>query len=853
MLYLSINYDFFSNKIYYKYIDNEGKRKSEIISPEIEYYIFDKTGKSILKDIYGNSVVKRTTDEYNKLKNILDSGSECCEADISGELKFLNKIYLNEKIDFQQENFNICKIDIEVQSSDEIPLPAEAKKYPINLISISVNGEMTTFGIKEYTGEKVKNYYYISEEKNMLEEFISFFRKKKIDILTGWYINQFDLPYLINRCKYLNVDYNRLSPFNIVVEKKKYNEYIIYGISQLDYLELYKKFTYGSRESYSLHSISMAELQEGKLKLEGTVNNEWKDNWNNFVEYNIQDVNLVDKLDNKLRFIELALIMSFDALIPFENIFATLPLHTGYILRYLHKNNMVMPQRKKQEDEVYPGAYVFAEQGIYKNVISYDVESEYPSMIMRYNISPETLRKDPKDFTNLIKTPLSDYKKWETINGEKEYGGIYYDRSKKGILNLITEEVFTERKKLNLKKEICKYKIKNKSLVEISKILKINEDKMDELCKEIENERGNSGLYDIRQKARKIQLNSLYGAIANKHFHLYNIHNVVTITLGGQTLIKYLVNNINDYLKNYFYKNKKYFGIIDEKNKLDKPISVIIDTDSVYLCLNEIIEKLGLKFKNNDEFRNWSLNFDREFLTPFFKKILDIDANKYNVESIINFKREKIISDMIVIAKKRYIVFVIDEKGHKLDKPEISSTGVEIVRTDTPKFCRKKIEETVEKIINSNKDETIEFMKKIHKEFRNSEIGDIANPTGISDYKKYAKSMEFYEKNGLQYPKGCPIHVRAAINYNYLIDKYKLKLQKVSNGTKMRYIYVSEQNEINSNVIGFIGNYPDKFKEIFKVDYKIQWEKTFQNVIQRIFEAIGWGEISLDNSLKKWF
>jgi DNA polymerase elongation subunit (family B) len=325
---------------------------------------------------------------------------------------------------------------------------------------------------------------------------------------------------------------------------------------------------------------------------------------------------------------------------------------------------------------------------------------------------------------------------------------------------------------------------------------------------------------------------SLYGALGSPYFNFYNLDNAIAITLSGQTLIKYLSENVNKYLK--------------MKYKLKQDQICLIDTDSVYLSFDEIINNLGLKFNTNQEFLNWSYKFIEDIIDPFFVKILDIFADRYNTDNLIKFNREKISRNMLVLdGKKKYALSVLDNEGKVYDEPKIAVKGIEVVRTSTPVFCRNRLSSSLELIFETQDvNQLTDFIKQAKKDFNKEKIESIAFPRGVSDYKKYAKSYAFYKKNGLQYPKGIPVANRAAINYNYLVDRFDLKLQKVDNGTKLKFIYIKPDNMLNQNVIAFIGNYPEKFKEIFEIDYKTQFEKAFKNVIQRFFDAMKWGDIN---------
>jgi DNA polymerase elongation subunit (family B) len=638
----------------------------------------------------------------------------------------------------------------------------------------------------------------------------------------------------------LNID-KSFSPYNIVNQKKGECEYIIGGIAILDYMQLFKKFTYVNKESYSLNYIANDVLGEGKLEYEGQINDLWKRDWNKFVEYNVNDVVLVDKIDsdpNKgMRLIELVVNIAYQSLIPFEKVFSPVAIHTGYILRYLKERNLVMPDRQGgQADEELPGAYVFSKAGFFKNVISYDVESMYPHMILTYNISPETLVLNPINIDNLYKTPVE---------------GIYYRKDIEGVLSQVTRKIFAERKQLILKMEICDMILNKYDNDKICKTLNKDKKIVEDLTKEIEQENGNKKYYDAQQQVRKILLNSLYGIMAQKYFTFYNINNAKVITLGGQSLIKYLSDSVNDYFKNYFYKNKKYFKVIDENNKIKDDVVILIDTDSIFLTLHEVFDKLNLKFNDNNEFLEYTNKFSKDFIEPFFEKILKIYADRYGTKQLINFKREKIASKILITTKKRYAVEVLKNKNIIYDTPKLVIKGIEIIRTDTPKFCRDKLLYLLKEIFRTeDKKYIISEMKKIKKEFKNCDIDKIASPTGVSDYDKY----DIKNKNGtIQYPNHCPIHNRASLVYNYTIKKYNLNLMPISNGTKLKYIYCYEENELHTYVIGFIGNWPKEFNDKFKINYELQWDKSFQSIIQMFFDVLKWGEINLTNDKLSMF
>lgn len=826
-MFNKVYYDMFDNRMYHWFYEN-GKQQKEIVKLDYKYYVEDNTKTSQIKDIYGINVLEKHTNNKENLDQIIDSGMKTWETDIPRDILFLQDRWKNKEIESDISLFNIAFIDIELESQESFK--AELAIDKINLITVYFSKTKThyTFGLKEYTGnsDQVKNYCYCEYEHLLLERFFDCFRKNNPDIITGWYVDFFDIPYIMKRMEKLNVQ-RSLSPINITRKHGKDDKYIIAGVAVLDYIDLYKKFAKDKLETYSLGYVGLVEVKEGKMEFEGQISDLYKRDWNKFVEYNIQDVLLVKKIDDKLKYIQLMVTLSHQALIPFEKAFSPIAVHTGYITKFLHAKNIVMPCKVKNiKDEEYPGAYVYAKEGMFKYVVSFDVESMYPHMILQYNISPETLRLNPTDYeiekNNLIKTPID---------------GIYYERNKRGVLPDIVDVIFNERKLFKTKKYIRSQLDKNN---------KVNVDQ--KLIDEVIDEGYTARYYDEQQYIRKILINSLYGILGNKHFHFYNIYNAKAITLSAQHLIKYLSESINTYFKDYFYKNKKYFSVIDEKNKLKNDIVCLVDTDSNYISFDEVINTLNLKFKDNNEFLAWFNVFNDDFLIPFIGKLLKLYADKWGVENIINFKREKICDKLIVLAKKKYVASVLDNEGEVYPEPVLKITGVEVVRSSTPKFCRDNIKDVIKEILKTNdKNIILNKIRKIRDEFKVQDVSNIAFPRGVSDYDKYSTNITLPRGILTVYPKACPIHVRASINYNILIKKYNLNLIPISNGTKIKFIFVKEKNELSQNIIGFIGNYPKEFNSLFKIDYEEQFEKSFLSVLDRFFEVLNWGTINLDN------
>lgn len=808
--YTSIFYDPFRNKVFLKEIVN-GQTFVDTIHNQFEYFVEDPKQESPIKDIYGKSFLKKVANNRETIRLLKDSGVAICESDISQDIKFLHKRFEGRELKPDIKDFQVCTIDIEIETGSTFPKPGEAN-YPINLITVHLSKQNKTYSFGNRPYEGLPNFKCIEDETEMLEAFMDFFQKAKVNIITGWNVAGFDIPYIINRCAKLGVE-KTLSSIGKYWQNKRSGEWSIPGIAVLDYMQFYKdpKFVQERQESYSLQYICTKEIGEGKLELDGFINDAYKKNWKQYVDYNIQDVMLVVKLDQKKRFIEFAINICHKSLIPFDKVFSASAIIEGQLLIYLHENNLVMNDRNEGilRDEL-EGAYVESVKGPSENNISLDVESLYPSNIEHFNISPETLVLNPKNIEGLIKTPLS------------ESHGIYYTREK-GILPTFISKNKVERKHFKeLKKQAEKEG--NKELAEY---------------------------YDSQQAIRKVILNSCYGVMSLFSFHYYNIHNARTVTLSGQNLIKYLRDKTNLYFKDHFYKDKRFFSEVNEKNKLYKDLQCIVDTDSLFLTLKDVKKKLA----PNEPFIDWANKFYDGFLSPFYKHLLNKYFEQFGVENNINFKIEKIISKMVVFGDKNYACKILSNEGVVYPKPKMTITGWSSKRSSTPAFCRVKLNELMEKFFenvdfdNPNKTYMIDLIKEVKKHYQECSIEEISFPKGVSDFRKYAvKSTESYVTDGLTYETRTPIHHRAGMVYNYLVHKYQLPNQPVNDGSKLKFFYVKEKNELKTNVVGFMGNCPEFIKQNFQIDYEQMFQVSFIQPMQKLFDVMNWGNIDIETA-----
>jgi len=874
----NLYYDRHTNSLTVWDINDEGKTVRKKIKPTIDYYVHDENSDSGLTDIWGTPVKQQVSRSVFAMRKAIQLGNmKTCEANIDQEIKYLQKKYANKHIDTDMDHYQVCTIDIEVEIGDD-PKPfdqfVEECACPVNLITVhySKNNTTHTWGNKPYNGnylDKDPNwtYHYIPDEKAMLESFINHFRRRNVDVITGWNSKCFDMRYLIDRTEVLNVDLS-FSPLNIYEEaydsikfadgheiKLKY--YKIAGISQLDGLQLYKNFTFTKEVSYKLGYIGQRVCNEGKVALDDSINKIYETNWDLFVEYNIQDVVLVTKIETEKKFIQLTIQLCTQAMIPFENVFSSIKVITGYMLNYLHQYGLVMPDIERGHKEKYPGAYVKAVRGVYRYLISYDFASLYPTIIRMFNISPETLVEfpDEEDIPNLIKTPASKLYECDTPKGHFAVEGIYYKKDKQGILPKIVETIYFERVDFKDKAK-CAFGIANKYSVEqIATNQHWSLDKAKKIYDEVISEGYSEAYYDSQQQIRKILINSMYGVLGNRFFSFYNIKNAMAITIAGRDVIEYVSNNINKYFREKWHLTfwkyfPEYAHLKGELKPIVKDMIPVIDTDSNYVCLDEVITGLGLTFKTNEEYRLWADRFDTVFMKPFFDKILELYAKKYNAVNLHDFKREKIVTSKLVLKKKKYADIVIENEGKVYPEPKLSITGIDMVKTTMPSLFKDSSKAILKSmLVDFDRDKIVDMLREYKVEFMKADIFNISANRTVGNYDKWAESLETYITNGEVFFKSkTPQQNKASILYNFLIKKKKLMYPFIGNGSQVKVVYVNPNNILQTEVIAYVGDYPAEFKEYFRVDYEVQWYKNFIKLIEDFYEAFGWGDVFLEKT-----
>jgi DNA polymerase elongation subunit (family B) len=731
--------------------------------------------------------------------------------------QYISEKYPEDEIKFDISKIKLITLDIEVTSEQGFP---DVESCVEEILAITIQDYTTkkiiTWGVKPFNNtRKDVTYHLCQSEHSLLSSFINYWIQNTPEVVTGWNIQLYDIPYIAKRLNRVLGEklMKRLSLWGLVTEGetyingRKHTTFDVGGVTQLDYLDLYKKFTYKAQESYRLDYI--AEVELGQKKLDHSEFDTFKDfytkGWQKFIEYNIVDVELVDRLEDKMKLIELALTMAYDAKVNYADVFYQVRMWDTIIYNYLKKRNIVIPPKEKTDkDDKYAGAYVKEPvPGKYDYVVSFDLNSLYPHLIMGYNISPETLleEKHPTVTVDRILNQEIDFEPY------KEYAvcanGAMFKKDVRGFLPELMEKIYEDRTIYKKKMLAAKQEYENKKTKELEKEIS--------RCNNI-------------QMARKIQLNSAYGAIGNQYFRYFKLANAEAITLSGQVAIRWIEGKMNTYL-NKILKTDGHDYVIAS------------DTDSIYLHLGPLVESV---YKGREK--------TTESVISFLDKICKMELEKY-IESCyqelsdyvnaydqkMQMKRENIADRGIWTAKKRYILNVWDSEGVRYEEPKLKMMGIEAVKSSTPAPCRQMIKNGLKIMMSGTEDEVIAYIDKCRNEFKKLSPEQISFPRSASDVNKYRESNTIYSK-------GTPIHIRGALLFNHYVKENKLlnKYSLIQNGEKIKFIYLKKPNIIHENIISFIQEFPKELNLDKYIDYDLQFEKAFLEPLKTILDAIGW-------------
>ena len=807
------------NKIYMRGFDL-GLRIKDVI--EYKPYVFIQKKEGKFKTLDGRAVGKMQFENISEARDFCKRYDEVSNVDIYGLNQF-NYLYIYDTfkgdIDYDPRLVNVGIIDIECAADEGFPDIQKADKE-ITAITVRCRKRNYVFGCgKFFTADPNTYYVKCKDEYELLIKFIETWQSLELDIVTGWNIEFFDIPYLVNRIKNLLGDAyaKKLSPWNILDEKtiefrgKENQSFNPAGIAVLDYYQLYRKFMFGNQESYKLDYIAQVELGQKKLDYSeyGSLLELYKNNFQKFIEYNIIDCVLVERLDDKLKFVEQVMALAYDAKVNYNDTMTTVRAWDVIIHNYLLDQKIVIPQFKKQSDfDNLIGGYVKEPKiGLSKWVVSFDLNSLYPHLIMQYNISPET-------FVGKVQFPSIDYMldgHWEYRDSSVAYAanGCTYRKDKQGFLPQLMEKMYNDR---------VVYK---KKMIEAKQSYEKTKSKEDEKL---------VARYNNMQMAKKIQLNSAYGALGNQYFRWFNFNHAQAITTSGQLSIRWIEKKINEYM-NKICKTKNVDFVIAS------------DTDSIYVTFENLIPE------NCDELEAVKLidqfceNKVQHYINSCYDELASI-MNAYQQK--MQMKRETIANKGIWRGKKMYILNAWNVEGVQYDQPKLKLSGIEAVRSSTPHACRDNIKQALSIIMNSDEQSLHKFVQDFRERFMTLPFEDVAFPRGVKGMNKYKDSANIYKS-------GTPIQVKGSLLFNNLLKKYKLtNIPPISDGDKIKFAYLKMPNPIQDTVIATADYIPKEFNLDKYIDRDLQFSKSFLEPLKSITEVIGW-EVEQRATLEDFF
>jgi len=831
------------NTIYYRGIKNGRRVKLKVAYTPTLFLPSNKP--TDFKNLEGEYLEPMKFENIREARDFIKRYEEVKNFRIYGNNSFAYSFIADEfkgMIDWKIDDLSIAVIDIEVGSENGFPDPYQATE-PVTAICVKyMNGMTYVWGCGDYNNERDDvTYIKCRDEYDLCKKFLDFWHENAPDVISGWNIKFFDIPYLVNRFQKLfdeNV-YKKLSPWslinsrNVTVNNKNFVAYDLIGISALDYIELYRWYAPGGRsqESYRLDNIANVEIGESKLSYDefDSLHALYRLNFQKFIDYNIKDVELIFKLENKLKLIELGLTLGYDTKTNFEDIFAQTRMWDALIYNYLlSKNIIVPPKEEKFKGEAFEGAFVKDPQvGKHNWIASFDLNSLYPHLMMQYNISPETL-VEPSNYTSEMRNIISsgvDVNKM--LNRDIDLSALkdvtitpnaqYFRTDIQGFLPKMLEEMYEDRKKFK------------KLMLQAKKEYEIENDEVKKL--EIYNR---ISRYDNLQLAKKVSLNSAYGALGSKYFRFYDLRMALAVTLAGQLSIRWIEGELNRYLNKLLKTENDYV--------------IAADTDSIYLNLGPLVSKVYSGEKEVNQVISFMDKVCEDKIQPF------IDASYQNLASYVHaydqkmqMKREALADKGIWTAKKRYILNIYNNEGVQYKEPKMKVMGLEMIKSSTPAAIREKMRESIKIMMQGTEEDIHAFIADFKETFKQLPPEDISFPRGMNGLKEYSDSVSLYKK-------GTPIHVKGAILYNTRLKALKLekKYPLIQEGEKIKFTYLKMPNPIKDTVISYPSRLPQEFGLQDFIDYDVQFSKAFLEPIKVVLDCMGWSTEKI-NTLESFF
>lgn len=839
-MYRNISYSSYKKQIRLWTWDDFGNRVLQEI-PYKPYLFLEQKSGATEKSIFSSPLVKKEFEtEFHRKKFVKNSGIKRIFYNLPPEQQFLiDKFHTTtDWMTFTKHPLRIFYLDCEMYSPDEFPEASQAK-HPINLITIydSLVDKYVTWGLKKPFTPKLDNHKYVQciDEDDLLRTFLRYWRKNFPDILTSWNGDAFDLPYLVNRMEKLFGEgfASRLSPVDNIWSTEKLDrfknpvtEWHIDGISCIDYMKAYKKFCKNERESWSLDYIANYELKCGKNDLGGMSIASLADNdWEKFVDYNVQDVSLIKDLETSLHYIDLCRMIGYKGLTKFEMALSTTQVVGGAFALEARKRNMYTPTFEYVAGARPAGGLVrIPEPGFKKSIVTFDAASLYPNTMITLNTSPETKIGNVVEHGDNVTIytergkefdlTLEDFNKWMLANKIcRSSHGTLFSQEERGIVPAIIENIYIDRKSnkdlmLRLQREISSI---DKGTVEYAQTAR----KIEEL--------------DVLQYTLKILMNSMYGTFGTIYSALYDLDIVNSITKTGQEL------NLKASEAVQLLVKKKY-GMTDN-------LTIGGDTDSIFVGIQPVLDKLGVELMTKSgnltkKAQRLILELGGEdnpsqgiitlYVSRWGKEVL------HSIDPRFEFKREKICdSGLFLEKKKRYVLHVLDDEGVKKDV--FKYTGIEVVSSTIAEESKKLIRNVIEDlVVNQDEQRANATIKVAYSKFKQFSPEILGSRKSVRNLKKYQKRA-----SGFDIGKGTPQNSKASLLHNTLINHLKLqqKYEKIKSGDKIKLLYCGK-NKFGIDCIAFKNNLPDEFK--LQPNYDRLYMQHIHPIFERVFEAVNW-------------
>ena len=742
---------------------------------------------------------------------------------IAAEFQFIGDEYKKE-IEFDITTIRTATLDIEVGSENGFAQPIDPTEE-VTAITVGVDGMFHTWACGAYvSNDPTVHYRNCLNERDLLKKFLEFWESDYPDVVTGWNVEFYDIPYLHNRIKrVLGEEFSkRLSPWGWIKEKlvktgsfgRTQQSFQIYGVAILDYIALFKKFAPRgkSQESYKLDDIAHVVVKERKLEYTGTLHKLYVEDFQKFIDYNIQDVRLVQKMDTKLQLLMLAYVLAYGSRVNFEDVFYQTRMWDARIYNHLRAKNIMIPPRKEKRHDIIVGAYVKdPDPGMFHWLVSLDFTSLYPYLMILLVISPDNylgMSDTNYSMEDLIaeKCDLTNLKDQGIAMGAN--GALF--KKDEGFLPEILKGMIAQRK--YYKKLMLKAKSELETCTGSADEKKAIEQRI--------------AMYDAYQSSFKVSLNSCYGTTSNAGFRYYNANLGEAVTLTGQLAIQWVIKRFNQHLNEIMCT-------------VDHDYVIAADTDSMYVHLGPLVDKMftrELQTSNPHKVTRVINQICETDFQPFIAKACEDLAQYLNGNpGSLDMKRESIADRGIWTGKKRYALNVYDKEGVTYPEPKIEITGFEIVRSSTPRIVRDKLKEALKIIMTGENAQALDYIDKFRAEFMKLPLNDIAFPRGVYNLEDYAHPHTIYK------PK-TPMHTKGSLVYNHNLQQYGLekKYPLIRSSEKIKFIYLRDPNPLGVGVVAYLDKIPPEFELDDYIDRNMQFEKAFLDPLKRILVAIGW-------------